>query len=405
MRKIMLWIAAILFVFVGTIGCRRNTASPATPSASPAPTAASTDTAAASPDMPEAGATDAPVRDASYREYLVLLPSRGVQVHATVVLPGGTTVADAPASSAAPSTSPDASMMPEASTSPEASMMPEPSASPDASMMPEPSTSPDASMMPEPSAESDRQSEGGYPLVVFLHGHGGEKNENGGFTEIAHRLAAYGIASLRLDFAGSGESEESFAANSITSMKTDVMAAIDFAQNTYPIDRERIGVFGFDMGGRVALQVMADRLFDFDAAVLLAPANRNEDWITLFGGQSEWDRYKADAELNNYTTFTTLRGQTQDISIQWFSDLEMSDDPASMIEQPMGERVLIIWAENDTTVSPETSRRAAETLGARTLTLETGGHSYGFYAANDELLQKIADETARFFAESFAIQQ
>ncbi len=255
-------------------------------------------------------------------------------------------------------------------------------------------------MMPDTSANPNGTETTGaaYPWVVFLHGHGGERNENGGFSEIAHTLASHGIASIRMDFAGSGESEEPFTENSLTSMYTDVLAGIDFIKSTYPVDENAIGVFGFDMGGRVALHLLAQKLFDFRAAVLLAPANSNDDWITMFGGQEEWDRYKSEAELNNYTTFKTSFGQVQDLSIQWFSDLEMSDDPASMIDPTFQNRTLVIYATNDTTVSPDVSRSVAEKLGAETLVLDNGGHSYGFYAENEELVQKIASAAATFFA-------
>src|SRR5882724_10514479 len=43
---------------------------------------------------------------------------------------------------------------------------------------------------------------GKYPLVVMAHGHGGSKDENGGFTAIANALASRGIASIRMDFPG-----------------------------------------------------------------------------------------------------------------------------------------------------------------------------------------------------------
>ena len=441
MRKRVLWILTILLFFsASAFGCQKTVPSPAVPSASPAATSPSSPQPSADTSAPTAPAPlpdDEPVRDASYREYAVTFPSRGAQVHATVVLPGATNVSESPAASPSGSAMPDASAMPETSpdssampeTSPETSAMPE--TSPDSSAMPEtsPNGSPETTAVPNPgdgardaqgdvpapsdnggaidpmpiSADVPDAQAGGYPLVVFLHGHGGERNENGGFTEIAKRLASYGIASVRFDFAGSGESEEAFTENSITTMKTDVMAAIDFVKSTYPIDRERIGVFGFDMGGRVALQVLAEKLFDFRAAVLLAPANSNDDWINLFGGQEEWNRYKTDAELNNHTTFTTLFGQVQDLSIQWFTDLESTDDPASAVGTALQDRVLILYADNDTTVSPETARKAAQSLGARTVALETGGHSYGFYAENTELLNRIADETARFFAETLGV--
>ena len=436
MRKTMLWITMILLLLCG---CGKKTVPQATPTtpASDAPAAS-----AAPSDAPEASAdpTDAP-KDAAYRESEITLPSRGVQVHATVVLPGATapepaamTANASPEVPAVPDASPalGASQSPKmhtmesaspalgASQSPEmhtmesaspalgASQSPKThtmeSASPDASM--QPGASPDASMKPETSAlpdlfPIDKPNDGGYPLVVFLHGHGGERNENGGFTEIAHRLAGEGIASVRFDFAGSGQSEEAFPENTLTSMKTDTLAVIDYMKATYPIDETHIGVFGFDMGGRVALQLLAEKLTEFDAAVLLAPANRNADWIAYFGGQAEWDRYKADAELNNHTTFTTLLGQVQDLSIGWFTDLEAMDDPAATVGTALRDRVLILYADNDTTVSPDTSKLAAQSLGARTVALENGGHSYGFYAENRTLLTRIADETASFFAEKF----
>lgn len=398
MRKTMLWITMILLLLCG---CGKKTVPQATPTASDAPAAS-----AAPSDAPAASAdpTDAP-KDAAYRESEITLPSRGVQVHATVVLPGATApepaAMTANASPEVPAV-PDASMQPGASQSPKMHTME--SASPDASM--QPGASPDASIKPETSAlpdlfPIDKPNDGGYPLVVFLHGHGGERNENGGFTEIAHRLAGEGIASVRFDFAGSGQSEEAFPENTLTSMKTDTLAVIDYMKATYPIDETHIGVFGFDMGGRVALQLLAEKLTEFDAAVLLAPANRNADWIAYFGGQAEWDRYKADAELNNHTTFTTLLGQVQDLSIGWFTDLEAMDDPAATVGTALRDRVLILYADNDTTVSPDTSKLAAQSLGARTVALENGGHSYGFYAENRTLLTRIADETASFFAEKF----
>jgi len=54
------------------------------------------------------------------------------------------------------------------------------------------------------------------PLVVMLHGHGGTRDEAGGFTQIAEELADAGIASVRMDFAGCGESSESFRNNRLS---------------------------------------------------------------------------------------------------------------------------------------------------------------------------------------------
>ena len=39
-----------------------------------------------------------------------------------------------------------------------------------------------------------------FPLVVMAHGHGGGRQEHGGFGLIAERLAVAGIVSIRMDF-------------------------------------------------------------------------------------------------------------------------------------------------------------------------------------------------------------
>ena len=59
---------------------------------------------------------------------------------------------------------------------------------------------------------------GRVPLVVMAHGHGGSKDEAGGFTAIAEALAKEGIASIRMDFPGCGASVEPFTQNTVTNM-------------------------------------------------------------------------------------------------------------------------------------------------------------------------------------------
>ena len=90
-------------------------------------------------------------------------------------------------------------------------------------------------------------------LFRSAHGHGGTKDENGGFTAIAETLAARGIATIRMDFPGSGASTEPFIQNNLTNMIADVAAARAYAIASAPIDTKAIGIFGYSMGGRVAI--------------------------------------------------------------------------------------------------------------------------------------------------------
>ncbi|MDR0597372.1 MAG: hypothetical protein LBG14_02580 [Treponema sp.] len=52
---------------------------------------------------------------------------------------------------------------------------------------------------------------GKFPAVVMLHGYGSNKDEAGnGYKLIAAELAKKGIASLRIDFMGNGDSKADF---------------------------------------------------------------------------------------------------------------------------------------------------------------------------------------------------
>ena len=65
---------------------------------------------------------------------------------------------------------------------------------------------------------------GRFPLVLMAHGHGGTRDENGGFADIAETLAKHGMAVVRMDFPGCGASGESFQMNTLSNMIEDVDA-------------------------------------------------------------------------------------------------------------------------------------------------------------------------------------
>ena len=73
------------------------------------------------------------------------------------------------------------------------------------------------------------------PVVLMLHGYTGTRNEwsskavpEGLFGRCALAMQNKGIASLRFDFRGSGESDGKFEDMTVESEITDALAAIDF---------------------------------------------------------------------------------------------------------------------------------------------------------------------------------
>ena len=241
-------------------------------------------------------------------------------------------------------------------------------------------------------------------VVVMLHGHGGSRDEYLGFPAVAQALAERGIASLRMDFPGCGESAESFQLNCLTNMKDDVAAAIDYLKTNF--DVEDIGLFGYSMGGRIALELVAEKRVDPDAMVLLAPAADTADMKNLFGGDEAWEAMRVEAEAHGHVVFTTIYGQVQELSKQWFDDLDIYADCAADAAKVWDEDALVICGADDEAVNPETvSRVVAQKLNAQVFDATGEGHGYGFYTEDDDTVRlSVANATADFFAKALDVE-
>ena len=235
-----------------------------------------------------------------------------------------------------------------------------------------------------------------YPIVVLCHGHGGNREENVGFAAIADALASMGVASIRMDFPGCGESTESFQLNTLSNMKADVTAAIEYAKAE--LGAEKIGLFGYSMGGRIVLELIAEGTAA-DAVALLAPANDTADLKNLFGGEEGYEALRATAEADGFATFTTIYGQTQELSAAWFADLDVHANAAEEAAAVYTNPAFVIWGSDDEAVNPAISAEVATTLGAITLDATGEGHGYGFYSETEEIRELVSLGTADCFAE------
>lgn len=93
----------------------------------------------------------------------------------------------------------------------------------------------------------------GWPGVLLCHGFTGQRMEaHFLFVKASRAFAAAGLASLRFDFRGSGESSGRFQDMSILTEVHDAVAAWDALGRLPGIDPSRRAVLGLSMGGAVA---------------------------------------------------------------------------------------------------------------------------------------------------------
>jgi len=97
------------------------------------------------------------------------------------------------------------------------------------------------------------------PGVVFFHGFTGSKAEvHRIFVRIARSLAAGGIAALRFDFRGSGDSEGEFGDALLSGELADAREAVRFLRAQERVDEHRIGLCGMSLGGLIAAHVLRE---------------------------------------------------------------------------------------------------------------------------------------------------
>lgn len=198
--------------------------------------------------------------------------------------------------------------------------------------------------------------EGPFPIVLLFHGFMGERDElpivgiesmEGMYTRTARVLAGQGIASLRIEFIGSGESDGEWADTTFTSQIDDAIAALDFVQTLDNIDGERIGLIGLSQGGLVAASV-AGRDPRIDSVVLWsAAASPTANFPGLIGQET----FMEGLTNPEGVTFTLPWGEETTIHQAFFLDV-YNVDPVAELSRFAGP-VMAIGGLRDTTVFPQ----------------------------------------------------
>lgn len=234
-----------------------------------------------------------------------------------------------------------------------------------------------------------------YPVVILMHGHGGDRVY--GMAQIADALAERGVSSIRFDSAGCNESSEPFTAYCITANMDDCDAAIAYAEEQ--LGAEKIGIFGYSMGGATVVCLLADDEV-VDAAAMLAPSVNMADLGNFFqGGIEAVEAGYAEAQEKGSTTLTNIYGAVQEIGLQWFEDLYGCEGVVEAAAEAYQGPALVVYSTDDNVVDPiATSQMVADALNAEVITVDAEQHGYGFYSDNAEVLNTVVNGIADFFA-------
>jgi dienelactone hydrolase len=208
------------------------------------------------------------------------------------------------------------------------------------------------------------------PAVLLLHGDLSSRNENANiFGRLANSLSARGIASLRIDFAGSGDSEEPDLALDYPSMVTDATAALSYLAADGALDPNRLAVLGLSRGGAIAA-TLAGTVPGVAAMVSWSGA--------VSGGVDEDPDSHQTARENGYVA-VDLGDREFRLALAWFDTIEASR-PLDDVAGYTGPVLAVVGSEDDI-VPPAVSDVFLATVRATDKTLYTvDGADHGFSA-------------------------
>jgi pimeloyl-ACP methyl ester carboxylesterase len=201
------------------------------------------------------------------------------------------------------------------------------------------------------------------PIVITLNGFGGNRNDEiipgtdePLFKRFARILAEQGIASLRVDFRGSGDSDGEYQMTTFSTQISDTLAAVEYICKNlkHQVNTKSIGIVGFSQGGLVG-STAAAKDKRVESLVLWSPVTIP---LHCYGGllMDEGIRKGLALPDGGYDIFSLyLNGQYLDWDLPlgkgFFEDLFRIDPIAEIkkFKNPM----MVIVGKNDPIVWPQ----------------------------------------------------
>ena len=178
------------------------------------------------------------------------------------------------------------------------------------------------------------------PTIIFCHGLGSNKSD---FMDLARHLVNHGYNAFLFDLRAHGESEGSSCSLGLYE-QNDLKTALDCLLKRDDIDPERIGIFGFSLGGAIALMVAAD-----DERIAAVLSDSSFDNLKKQSGYTLSTFYHLP-----YFLFMPLASLLYRIYFKGSMDLV---SPINSVSKISPRALMLIYGEKDTQIPPDSNKK------------------------------------------------
>lgn len=231
------------------------------------------------------------------------------------------------------------------------------------------------------------------PAVVMLHGTGSNKDEAGnGYLMLAPKLAAAGIAAVRVDFPGSGDSTAGYELYSNSVAISDAEAVAAYVAGLDGIDGKRVGIMGWSQGGTDAL-LAAGSSDTFKSVLTWAGA--------LAIGHMADEAMRAEAVEKGFTWMRFEWREPLRLGKKWIDEADSMDvlSYAAKARAP----ICSIHGTLDDTVpfsDSEKVQAVAKNRKSRLVAIEGADHTFNVFSGDLTKYEELAAATVAWFAET-----